>query len=97
MMIRDCIKAASLAFCVPVADILRRDRSHRASHPRFAAMKIASDAGFPARRIGRIMKRDHTTVLHGRRRAVEVARADEDFALKLKAALFDVGLWRGGS
>ncbi len=92
MLIHDCIFAASRAFNVSPTELSRHDRSFRASHPRFAAMYMARLWGFSFPRIGQAMGRDHTTVMSGERRAIELARADEDYAMKLTAAMQEVGL-----
>ncbi len=92
MLIRDCIEAASRAFNVSTMDIARQDRSLRAARPRFAAMYMARQWGFSFPRIGQAMRRDHTTVISGARRAIDLARGDEDYALRLSAAMREVGL-----
>ncbi len=92
MLIRDCIEAASRAFNVSTMDIARQDRSLRTAHPRFAAMYMARRWGFTFPRIGQVMGRDHSTVMHGARRACQLATGDEDYALKLTAAMQEVGL-----
>ncbi len=92
MLIRDCIQAASRAFNVGSPEMARRDQSHRVAHARFAAMYLARRWGFTFPRIGQVMGRDHSTVMHGARRACQLAAGDEDYALKLTAAMQEVGL-----
>ena len=92
MLIRDCIEATSRAFNIGTMDLARRDQSHPVAHARFAAMYLARRAGFTFPRIGRAMGYDHSTVVHGARRAVELAAADEEYALSLTAAALEVGL-----
>ncbi len=90
MIVLDCIDAVSWAFNVPIYAIERQDRSHRASHARFAAMYVAHRAGFSPLRIGRVLRRDRSTVLHGVKRAEYMLYRDQDFASKVFEALLDV-------
>ncbi len=92
MLIRDYVAAAANAFGVGTMEIYRPDRSRRSAHPRFAAMYMAYKAGFSFSQIGIGIRRDHSTVIHGERRAIELARGDEDYALRLSAAMQEVGL-----
>jgi len=85
MRVRDCIRAASLAFHVGELEIRGRDKAQRVAHPRQAAMWLArKEGGFSYPRIGAFFGRDHSTVIHGVK-AVE-ARGDEEFQDRLMMA-----------
>lgn len=48
---------------------------------RFALMRVASKKGYSTPQIGRALGgRDHTTILHGLKRAAELSAADREFA-----------------
>jgi len=85
MRVRDCIRAASLAFRVGELEIRGRDKAQRVSHPRQAAMWLArKEGGFSYPRIARHFGLDHSTICHGVA-AVE-ARGDEEFQDRLVMA-----------
>jgi len=63
------LKAVSAAFDIPVADIIGRARSIRESRPRFAAYRLLAEAGYSRARIGRTLRRDHTSISSGLARA----------------------------
>ena len=50
---------------VSKADILGRSRKPHICRARWAAMRALKQRGLSASHIGRLMGRDHTTVLHG--------------------------------
>ena len=87
MKIRDCLRAASEAFNVPVPDLIRPCRVETVAFARQAAMLLARWEGYSAERIGRAMGgRDKTTIYHGERAATKRADADEEYGDMLQAA-----------
>ncbi len=83
----DIIEAASRAFQVPVQVIKSDIRSAPACAPRFAAMKLMREErclSYPV--IGRLLDRDHSTVMSGIRRANELLATDPDFAAAYERA-----------
>lgn len=51
--------------------------------PRFAMCWIARRAGYSLQQIGLVIQRDHTTVLHGMRRASDMMLRSQDYAARL--------------
>lgn len=60
----------------------RRDRT--AAWARFAVMKVARDLGYSRQQVARRLMRDGSTVLHGARRAEEIAATNTDFRMLLE-------------
>jgi len=76
-----------MAFCVPADDILtnRNPRGSRnINRARLAAYAYFRGLGMAYTRIGAIMDRDHTTVIHGCQMAAEMSETDDDFVERLK-------------
>lgn len=80
-LILDLVRRASELTGISL-DELRGPRGIRnIAHTRFAVMKVARERGKSLPQIGRILgHRDHTSIMHGIRRAVELEAADPDFA-----------------
>lgn len=77
--------------CIPRGDIVGPAKYREASYTRFAIIRVAKDSGRTFTQIGRALGRDHTTILAGYRRALELERTDADVAelirlLRLEAA-----------
>jgi chromosomal replication initiator protein len=73
-------RASAQVFGVQVADILGRRRTRNVARARFAATWIArrrSGLSYPV--LGRILGRDHSSVIHACQRAVRLFRADAAF------------------
>ena len=70
-------------FRVPLSMLTGGCRSHDLCLARYAAMKILQDAGFSYPRIGALLKRHHTTVIHGVGRAEEFIRTRPPFAMTI--------------
>lgn len=82
--VRTLITRASEIWQVSAVMILSPQRRQEFCHPRFAVMyAAANELGLSLPRIGRVLGRDHTTVLNGRRRAGEIAERDQLFAGRL--------------
>jgi hypothetical protein len=62
-------------------EIMSRRRYRRIAWPRFAVMLVAHEGGCSYPRIAqRLGMKDHTSVMHGCRRAVEIEAAEPSFA-----------------
>lgn len=86
------IERVSKASGVPAFEILGPWREKRVSWPRMAVYYIARTTtrnSLP--RIGRAMRRDHTTVLYGVNRARELLKTDQSFADLVAHALTPEG------
>lgn len=71
------IEAVSEKFQIPKREIMSHARQQRLARARFAICYLGwlfTKRSFPS--IGRFMGRDHTTILHGRNRAIELIRHD---------------------
>lgn len=72
------IDAVSEVFGVSVREIMSPSREQRLARTRFAIYYLAwlnTRHSFPS--VGRYMGRDHTTIMHGRTRAIELIRKDD--------------------
>ncbi len=87
MLIRDCIKAASVEYGVPVALILGPRGNREQGQARHAAMWLARCQGHTTTKIGREMHRDFSTVWCGSQRAMHWARVDWKYKRRLFSAL----------
>jgi chromosomal replication initiation ATPase DnaA len=63
--ISEIAEVASRATGVTVEDILGDSKIHRISHVRQYVMWRARKEGFSLPAIARVMRRDHTTIIHG--------------------------------
>lgn len=75
---------ASRAFEIPIRALLGRGRQKSIARARlalYAGLYRACETSYPE--IGRLLKRDHTTVLYGVREAEAAAVADPDYAERL--------------
>lgn len=91
---RWCVEAVALASDATTTAILSRQASQATARPRFVAYYLARVAvGMTYAEIGRaIGRRDHSTVLHGVRRARLLLVSDAAFAaMARRAALILLG------
>ena len=71
-------------FGVPREALARENRARELSHPRQVAMLIAArHRGYSTPRIGRALRRDHSTVVYGIRAAEARAAQDPDLARRI--------------
>lgn len=95
--IRQCVRAAFRAFDVPLERAYERDRSGWLCEPRHAAMLLSRWEGHSTVRIGRSMRRDHSTVIHGSRAAEKRALEDEEYGDRLQQAWINLDRMEGES
>jgi len=72
------IDAVSETFQIPHREIMSKSRQQKLARARFAIYYLAwlnTRHSFPS--VGRYMGRDHTTIMHGRTRAIELIRKDD--------------------
>lgn len=80
LVLRLAEKASALTR-VPITDLLGDCRQKQVAWTRFAVMAVAREQGKTYGQIARVLGGlDHTSVLHGVRRAVQLAAEDPDFA-----------------
>jgi chromosomal replication initiation ATPase DnaA len=80
----DIVTACAAEFGTTREQILGESREAPVVMARFAAMTLGRRLlGYSLPRIGRLLRRDHTTVLHGIRRIARMAAADTDLAARL--------------
>ena len=88
--VRDIIQAASAASGVSVIDIVSRRRHGKLVYVRQLIMALARELTIASVcDIGRLMNRDHSTVLHGMRRHVE-RRSMDPAVQRLEATVRDM-------
>ena len=77
MSIRQIAAAVAAEYGVPAAEMAGHDTRRAFSVPRQEAMRRAWEAGFSTPQIGRVLGgRDHSTVMHGIKRARERMAAE---------------------
>ena len=79
----DVLERCSMAFGVTVEDILSPSRMDEKVVARQCVMKLMrSQLGLPFKTIGRILRRDHTTIIYGVRKFEDVLRKDSSIKYK---------------
>lgn len=81
--IGDIIEKVSEAFKVHRQDILGRAKYDFILPARFALCKILYERGMSYSQIGRVLDRDHTTIMHAVRRAEYIMERDKSYAAKI--------------
>ncbi|OXE37461.1 MAG: hypothetical protein CGW95_01550 [Phenylobacterium zucineum] len=82
--VSDIVAAAGWIFCLTPAQIMSPSRHKRVVRARNAVFAALSRRGSSSGQIGRWMHRDHSTVLHGIRRADEWAAEDPVYAERIR-------------
>lgn len=85
--IDEIIAKVSELFKVHRRDILGRAKFDFILPARFALCKILHDRGMSYASIGRVMDRDHTTVIHAVRRAEYTMQRDPEYAAKINEVI----------
>ena len=81
------LKAVADVFHVSQEDLLSERRPKYITTPRFALMYLGYYMTHNSTTtVGRFLKRDHTTIIHGLRRAIQIKRNNKAFAEKLYQA-----------
>ena len=76
---REALQAVSTRTCVPIADILGRNRRPPIAAARHEAVwRVRQATGWSLPRLGRFFKRDHTTVLHSLRKMEKRSACDPE-------------------
>lgn len=83
-MVYDLVKEAGKEFCVHPRDILGPARFAFVIKPRFAVFMALHKRGMSSCQIGRHMNRDHSSVLHGVRRAQYMMSKNEEYREKVE-------------
>lgn len=81
------IESVSEVFLVPKRELLNHQRPAYLTQARFAVYYLGwliTKRSLPS--IGRFMDRDHTTILHGRNRAIEIMRNNKQYKQKIELA-----------
>ena len=78
---RRVLEAVSGATGIPLERLCGRERCVTVVRPRQAAYRMIREGGFSSTEIGRVVgDRDHSTVLHGIKRAEQLLKTDPEFA-----------------
>lgn len=78
----------SFLFDQPVWVLKSAVRSRDVAYPRFAAMyALRKVALMSLPQIGLLLNRDHTTIIYGCKRALEIAEEDTEFRMKLERVI----------
>ena len=82
-----CCDAVCRVWGVRRSTLRGKLRTRDVTYPRFAFMYLAyymTKCSSPV--VGRFLGRDHTTILNGLRRAIQIKKEDKEFARKLEVA-----------
>jgi chromosomal replication initiation ATPase DnaA len=80
------LRAVSAEFGIPEAELLSPRRMARSCVPRHAVMGLARQmTRHSSTALGRMLRRDHTTVLSASRRHAERLARDPDYAARVRA------------
>ena len=83
---REALRAVSTRTCVPIADILGRNRRPPIAAARHEAVwRVRLATGWSLPRLGRFFKRDHTTVLHSIREMSKRSARDPELRAYMTA------------
>lgn len=85
MLTSDYVKAAAEMFHVHPRDLIGPYKFHFLLLPRFALSKALRLRGWTLPRIGRLVNRDHTTVMYQIKQAEMHMERDAGYAAKVKA------------
>lgn len=92
------LDATAAEFDVTVEEMLGESTRATVALPRHVAMALAPRLlGYSLTRIGRLMSRDHTTVLHAVRRIAAMAQQNPDFAARIDRIAASVNHQKKGS
>lgn len=85
LLIKEAIlRHAGYLFCVRPHDITGPDRSNMFIPARFAVCKALRNRGWSFGKIGRLLNRDHTTIINAVERADYMETRDPAYAAKVK-------------
>lgn len=90
------MSAAAVSFGTTVEELKSKSRSTHVSLARQAAYLIGRERGYSTPYIGLQINKDHTTVLHGVRRARTLITEDKGFRARLEFALKYLQAWENG-
>lgn len=80
---KDLLNEAHVLFKVHPRDIQGKDKFNFILPARFAVWKALKDTGTSYAQIGRWFERDHSTIIHGARRATQLMEQDLDYRAKV--------------
>lgn len=79
-LVRRLARRAEVLTGLSAGELLQPNRSRTHSFTRFAVMMVAGENGLGPCKIGHNLGVDHTSVIHGAKRAAQIIEQDEDFA-----------------
>ena len=82
----DIIDAVARAWGITMFSLLSAERPQRLARPRFAAALLLRGRDLSLTVIGRVLRRDHTSILHEIKRARELLANDPEWAALYRAA-----------
>lgn len=82
----DCLAVTARQFHIPVEVICSAWRHAPVVRARFAAIWLMRQSGYSLPMIGRLLRRDHTSILHAERRARRLLDSDMDFSRRVAKA-----------
>lgn len=89
--VRAVIRAVSAAWDVEPGELLSRRRPQRLALPRFAIYRLLTERSrWSINKTSKVLKRDHTSVLHGLKRASELLRHNDAWRERYHAALAEL-------
>lgn len=81
--LRRLLLLCAVEFGICPNDLRGEQKLKKLLPPRFAMCWMARRAGYSLQQIGLVIQRDHTTVLHGMRRASDMMLRSQDYAARL--------------
>lgn len=82
--VREIVKIAAEIWNVRTADIYGPSHRRIFARPRFAICCVACDQGWSTMHVGKILARDHSSIINGRNRAIVFAEYEDIYAIRLK-------------
>lgn len=93
IFVRDIQAATARHYAIPMDVMLSRSKADRVSHPRQVAMALSrrlTDHSTPT--IGRMFKRDHSTIIYGAQVAERSCLSSDDTKIAMRQITME--LWR---
>lgn len=85
ILVRDYMAAVEKVFGVRVAELKGSGRPRQWAQARWAVAMLARRDGYSWPEIGRALKKDHSSMIYGFKKGLELLREDDDYAEAVQA------------